>query len=171
MQQIKWFDRKFTFPDNQNIFPSIIDRLKGTSIRLFDKLKYINPDKLTVKAEGNWSIAENIGHLLDLEPIWQGRLADIIEGKTELRAADLKNTKTDLANHNEQNITALVNEFVKQRNITIAQLETLTEEDVFKFALHPRLKTPMRTIDLFLFVAEHDDHHLARITEIDRLLK
>jgi hypothetical protein len=24
----------------------------------------------------------------------------------------------------------------------------------------------MRTMDLFLFVAEHDDHHLARITEM-----
>ena len=29
----------------------------------------------------------------------------------------------------------------------------------------------MRTIDLFIFVAEHDDHHLARITEIVRTLK
>jgi hypothetical protein len=38
-------------------------------------------------------------------------------------------------------------------------------------ALHPRLKTPMRIIDLFLFVAEHDDHHLARITELARLIK
>jgi len=37
---------------------------------------------------------------------------------------------------------------------------------VFKSALHPRLKTPMRTMDLFLFVAEHDDHHLAKISEI-----
>jgi hypothetical protein len=44
----------------------------------------------------------------------------------------------------------------------------LKEEDVFKFSLHPRLKTPMRTIDLFTFVAEHDDHHLAKITEIVR---
>jgi hypothetical protein len=28
----------------------------------------------------------------------------------------------------------------------------------------------MRTMDLFLFVAEHDDHHLARITELARLI-
>jgi len=30
-------------------------------------------------------------------------------------------------------------------------------------ALHPRLGTPLRLIDHALFVAEHDDHHLARI--------
>jgi len=28
------------------------------------------------------------------------------------------------------------------------------------------MKKSMRTIDLLTFVAEHDDHHLAKITEI-----
>jgi hypothetical protein len=31
---------------------------------------------------------------------------------------------------------------------------------------HPRLKTPMRLVDHLFFVAEHDDHHLARIWEL-----
>jgi hypothetical protein len=31
---------------------------------------------------------------------------------------------------------------------------------------HPRLKTPMRLVDHLYFVAEHDDHHLARIREL-----
>jgi hypothetical protein len=31
-------------------------------------------------------------------------------------------------------------------------------------ALHPRLGTPMRLLDHVLFIAEHDDHHLARIS-------
>ena len=33
-------------------------------------------------------------------------------------------------------------------------------------AWHPRLDRPMRVIDLAIFAAEHDDHHLARITEL-----
>jgi hypothetical protein len=39
-----------------------------------------------------------------------------------------------------------------------------------QFGLHPRLKTPMRISDIFLFVAEHDDHHLARMSAIARHL-
>jgi hypothetical protein len=35
-------------------------------------------------------------------------------------------------------------------------------------AKHPRLGKPMRLIDLVLFVAEHDEHHLARITQLKR---
>lgn len=42
----------------------------------------------------------------------------------------------------------------------------LTDEQLTYSALHPRLKTPMRVIDLAYFVAEHDDHHLSRVREL-----
>jgi uncharacterized damage-inducible protein DinB len=168
MQQIKWFDRKFNFDTVQNIFPSIIERLSGTSLRLDYKLKFIDPSILTNKVENTWSIKENIGHLIDLEPLWQGRFQDIVNGELELRPTDLQNTNTDLANHNEKSIDQLLFDFKEIRQKTIVLIENIDETLVFKSALHPRLKTPMRTMDLFLFVAEHDDHHLARITEISK---
>jgi len=34
--------------------------------------------------------------------------------------------------------------------------------------VHPRLKQPMRLVDHLFFVAEHDDHHMARIWEMIR---
>jgi uncharacterized damage-inducible protein DinB len=171
MQQIRWFDRKFKFDSDQNIFPSLIERLSGTPLRLRHKIQSIDPRILKTKVDNTWSIQENIGHLTDLEPLWQGRLEDIRNGKQEMRAADLQNSKTDQANHNDRSIDELLFEFRKMREQTIELMENVDEELVFKFALHPRLKTPMRTMDLFLFVAEHDDHHLARITEIARLAR
>jgi nitronate monooxygenase len=35
-------------------------------------------------------------------------------------------------------------------------------------ALHPRLRVAMNVVDLAYFVSEHDDYHLARITELLR---
>lgn len=170
VNQVKWFDRQFNFHSDQNIFPSIIERLSGTPIRLKEKIRHIPQKILKATPDNKWSILENIGHLLDLEPLWFGRLNDILHNKKELRPADLSNRKTHTANHNDRDPEELVSEFSKERNKAISKLETLTEEDIFKSALHPRLKTPMRTMDLFLFVAEHDDHHLARITELYKLL-
>jgi uncharacterized damage-inducible protein DinB len=170
MQQVKWFERTFNFDTNQNIFPSILERLSGTILRLENKIKLINPAIVTNRINHTWSIQENIGHLTDLEPLWLGRFEDIKNGELELRFADLQNTKTDLANHNNKPIEELLAEFKTVRQQTISLLENIDEEIVFKSALHPRLKTPMRTMDLFLFVAEHDDHHLARITEISKLI-
>ncbi len=166
MKQINWFERKFDFTFQQNIFPSIIERLEGTSIRLESKVKHISPQLFAIKPEGKWSIKEHIGHLIDLEPLWQGRLLDILENKAFLRTTDLSNQKTDLAQHNKSEIGELLSLFAAMRNETIKQLRELSEDDIYQTALHPRLKQPMRTMDLFLFVAAHDDHHLVKITEI-----
>lgn len=166
MKQEKWFNRSFNFDNAQNIFPSILERLSGTPIRLEEKTQEVSENSLTFSIDNTWSIKENIGHLIDAEPLWQGRLDDIINCRIELRPADLQNTKTHLANHNTTSLPELLSTFRKIRQQTIIALQSIDEETVFKSALHPRLKTPMRTMDLFLFVAEHDDHHLARITEL-----
>ena len=171
MKQEKWFDRRFNFENNQNVFPSIIERLSGTPIRLEEKVKELSENILTFSMDKTWTIKENIGHLIDLETLWQGRLEDIINDQVELRSTDLQNTKTDLANHNRTSLQELLFEFRKIRKQTIETIQSINEETVFKSALHPRLNTPMRTMDLFLFVAEHDDHHLARITELIGIIK
>ena len=169
MEQVKWFDRNFNFEFTENIFPSILERLAGTPVRLEEKFKSIPSDILTRRINNTWTIKENAGHLVDVEPLWQGRLDDIISGLIELRPTDLQNNKTNLANHNEKPLNELLHSFRQVRQQTIAALEEIDEETIFKSALHPRLKTPMRTMDLFLFVAEHDDHHLARITKLARV--
>ena len=166
MKQIKWFDRRFDFSFEQNIFPSIIERLDGTYIRLKIKLEKIPSEVLEMKPNNAWSVKENLGHLCDLEPLWQGRLKDIIDGQEFLRPTDLENKKTDLAQHNQSSLEELLAKFKVLRDETVVSLKKLSDQDIYRTALHPRLKTPMRTMDLFLFVAEHDDHHLARITEI-----
>ena len=90
--------------------------------------------------------------------------------KEYLRPADLENKKTDLAEHNSKSLEDILDEFTNYRTKTLARLKNLNETEVFRYALHPRLKKPMRTMDLFQFVAEHDDHHLARISELQRKL-
>jgi uncharacterized damage-inducible protein DinB len=170
MQQIKWFERTFDSTSNQNIFPSILERLSGTPVRLEQKLTSLPADILSVRLDNTWTIKENVGHLTDLESLWQGRLEDILNNKTELRPTDLQNSRTTQANHDATATEKLLSDFRQIRQWTLKMLEPLNEEQIFKSALHPRLKTPMRTMDLFLFVAEHDDHHLARITELAKLI-
>jgi uncharacterized damage-inducible protein DinB len=171
MKQELWFSRKFDFSSEQNIFPAIIERLWGTPVRLEEKLRSVPPAITAVSIDGNWSIRQNVGHLTDLETLWQVRVDDILSGKSSMRPADLQNTKTHQANHNDVPLEVLLKDFRQIRNQTLDRLANLSEEDVFKSALHPRLNTPMRIMDLFLFVAEHDDHHLARISELLRRLE
>ena len=169
MQQVNWFDRDFTFHPQQNLLPSILERLAGTPVRLEEKLAGVTADLLTRHIETTWSIKENAGHLTDLESLWQGRIEDILTGKNELRPTDLQNSSTFRANHNATPTNKLLAAFRQARSETVQRLAALDEADAFKSALHPRLKVPMRVLDLALFVAEHDDHHLARVSELMRL--
>lgn len=171
MERVTWFERKFNFDYKDNIFPEILERLQQTPSRLTEIVQSIPEVLLPVRRQGKWSIKENIGHLTDLEPLWQLRLDDIISGAAELSPADLSNTKTDQANHNSKSAKELIHEFSMARNQTLLMLRKIDEHVIFKSSLHPRLKTPMRTMDLFLFVAEHDDHHLATISAIGNQLR
>ena len=166
MKKTEWFKRKFPVIDDNGILPPIIERLGGTPARLEDLAGNLNNALLTVKPGGKWSVKEEIGHLSDLEPLWLGRLEDILNGLPELRAADLTNQRTHTANHNTTDIKLLLQQFRTQRQLYVNRLRGLNDGQLLNSSLHPRLKTPMRIIDMAYFVAEHDDHHLASIREI-----
>jgi uncharacterized damage-inducible protein DinB len=165
----RWFDRRFELGLPPEAIPEIIERLRGTPARLEERLREVPPQVLTERYEGKWSIQENAGHLLDIEPLWDGRLDDLLAGAQELRSWDLTNRKTDEANHNSRPYEEILTAFRKARHRIVRRLEELEDAQLSATALHPRLRKPMTAADLFFFVAEHDDHHLARITNILKL--
>ncbi|WP_217602176.1 DinB family protein [Chitinophaga sp. GbtcB8] len=164
MKRTNWFDRKFSPIEDNGILPCIIERLEGTPARLAEKMKQINPTILSVSKDHKWSIKREIGHLIDLEPLWLDRAKEIIAGEPDLKKADLTNSKTQEADHDERDLMALITDFSKHRQYLVQLLRGLQDTDLDRSAKHPRLGTPMRIIDLAYFVAEHDDHHLAQIT-------
>jgi hypothetical protein len=52
-----------------------------------------------------------VGHLLDLEPLWLARVGDYAAASHQLTAVDLKNRKTDEANHNARPLEEILTEF------------------------------------------------------------
>jgi uncharacterized damage-inducible protein DinB len=168
---MKWFERSFPSGTPIWMYPSLLERLRGTPARLEERMKSISSTHHTVKLEDKWSIQENLGHLLDLEPLWSNRIDDILSNKEKLRPTDLANSATDQANHNAQVVQGLLEKFRTTRTAFIAKLEALKPTDFEKTALHPRLNTPMNVLDIMYFVAEHDDHHLGMITVMSKKLE
>lgn len=161
-----WFDRRFPFPIPIELFVETLERLRGTPARLEERVRDADEATTRRRQDGRWSVRENVGHLTDLEPLWLGRAVDLAEGREELRPADLQNRATDEANHNDIDLPVLLAAFRAERSTLIARLESFTPDMARRTASHPRLGTPMTVLDLAYFVAEHDDHHLARIGEI-----
>jgi len=161
-----WFERKFEFSFPLELLPNLRARLRGTPARLEETLRGHSQEILTGGPQGKWSAQEHAGHLLDLESLWLARLDDYVAGKDRLTPADLTNRKTDEANHNARPLEPLLAEFRAARATLLKRVDEL-EASLFARTLpHPRLKSPMRLADHLYFVAEHDDHHLARIWEL-----
>jgi len=164
-----WFDRKFVFDHLAEAdFPYVVERLRGTPARVEDKMKGLPSDLLARRDGESWSIQEHVGHLLDLDGLHEGRLDDYRTGAGVLRAADLRNRKTHEARHNERETGELLEAFRRARGRFVEALDTWPKNLVLASALHPRLQQPMRVVDMAFFVAEHDDHHLLRMTELAR---
>ncbi len=161
-----WFERKFEFSFPVELHPNVCARLRGTPARLEEALRGRSHEVLIRKAKGKWSAQEHAGHLLDLEALWLARVEDYVAGSEQLTVADLRNRKTDEADHNAHPLEQILTEFRSARERLLKSVEELDASLFGRAIPHPRLKTPMRLVDHLYFVAEHDDHHLARIWEL-----
>ena len=163
-----WIERTFHFDFPVGKMPDLLERLRGTPARVTERVAGLSGELLTRGDGQSWSIQENVGHLIDLGYLPLRRLEQIIAGEAVLIAADMKNEKTHLALYNQRDMNDLLGEFRRDRAALVARLESLSQSDWGKSALHPRLAQPMRIVDIVCFDAEHDDYHLARIGSLIR---
>lgn len=170
VQRIEWFKRKFTFDQLPVwMYPNVVERLRGVPVRLEDLTRGLSTEIHTKRDGDKWSIQEQAGHLLDLEPLGRSRLDDYEAGRDTLHAADMENRKTHEANHNANSIENILTMFRAERMEFVRRLDGYDEAFIQRTALHPRLQVKIRMLDLAFFIAEHDDHHLARISELKRM--
>jgi uncharacterized damage-inducible protein DinB len=150
------------------MFPNVIERLRGTPARVAEMTRGLAPEVLSRRDGERWSIQEHVGHLLDLGWLDLARVEDFEAGREVLTAADMTNRKTHEADHNSRDFADVLARFHAERADFVRRLEAFDEEAVARTSLHPRIKRPMRPADFAYFVAEHDDHHLAAISELIR---
>jgi len=161
-----WFERKFEFSFPVELYPNLCVRLRGTPPRLEEIVRAYPHARLVQRPEEKWSAQEHAGHLADLEPLWIARVDDYLAGAAELTPADLSNRKTHEAGHNRRGVEEILAEFRKARLRLVDRVAGREAVLLARSIPHPRLKQPMRLVDHLYFVAEHDDHHLARIWEL-----
>jgi hypothetical protein len=162
----KWFERKFEFSIPLEQWPNICARVRGTPARLEEFTSGVERAVLITRRNEKWSVQENAGHLLSLEALWIERVGDFLNGSGSLTVADLWNRATSDADYNAQSLDEILAAFREARGRLMRKIAGIGAAEFGRSLMHPRLKQPMRLVDHLYFVAEHDDHHLARILEL-----
>jgi hypothetical protein len=163
---LPWFERNLRFGHSFVMLPYFLERLSGTAIRMENKLIGVSDEILSNKLDGKWSIKQNIGHLAEVDLVANKRIDEMVNGAPTLSPAVF-----EPKDYNPWPIREVLDIFIKARKENIKKYESLSPEDLKKSSLHPRLKMQMTPNDLAWFDAEHDDHHLVRISDILRTLR
>jgi hypothetical protein len=166
MIQMPWTQRTFNFDFPIGVFPGIVERLRGTPARIAELVEGVPHAMLIRRIDERWSVNEHIGHLIDLDELDHTRLDEFMAGAATLSAADMSNRRTHEAGYNDVVTGTILDYFRARRSELVERLEELSDEQIGRTAMHPRLQKPMRLVDWTYFVAEHDDHHVARIREL-----
>jgi uncharacterized damage-inducible protein DinB len=161
-----WAERRFDFVHPAWMIEDFVERLRGLVPRLLPLLAGVDDDVARRRHEGKWSIAQNVGHLSDVEELWQERLEDLREGRATYAAADPARFQRAAERHQDRALSATVGELAERRARLVDALAKAPPALQRATAFHPRLKTMMRLVDCAQFYAEHDDHHLLRIREL-----
>ncbi|NOT75971.1 MAG: DinB family protein [Cyclobacteriaceae bacterium] len=160
MKTLPWFDRKFDFGLPVNMLPFFLERLEGTIIRIEHKVKGKNEKFLSEKFNDKWSVKQHIVHLAEVDQINNRRVDEMKAGVEVLSPAVFEPKDCNL-----WSIEKVLDYFRTARMENLAKYKSLSEAELAKSSIHPRLKVPMTAIDLAFFDAEHDDHHLLKISE------
>ena len=164
-----WLEKQFDFDFPASKYVEFLQFLRETPAKIEALVNDLPKEVLIRRDEDSWSIQENVGHFLTAESLFLGRLDDYGNDAAVLQPARFEDNPTDKANFNEKDIQWIIDHFSEQRSIFISRLDGLQPEDFEKAILHPRLDKPMRLCDMLLFHAQHDQHHLTRITELIEL--
>jgi uncharacterized damage-inducible protein DinB len=166
LERPPWAQRKFAFGQPEWMLAEYVERLRGLVPRLGPLLEGLGEDVARREHGGKWSIAQNVGHLSDVEELWQERLEDLRRGREAYTPADPVRFHGVAARHHERPLSATVRELAERRARLVEALAGASPELQRATAFHPRLKVQMRLVDCAQFYAEHDDHHLLRIREL-----
>ena len=165
-----WAERRFSFVHPPWMLADFIERLRGTAPRLEALVLDVNDADAHRQVEGKWSIAQNIGHLSDVEELWQERLDDLKKGKKTYSPAVGARFQELAMRHQASPVNAIIRELKDRRSRLVDALASASPELQQASAFHERLQVSMRLVDCAQFYSEHDDHHLLRIRRLRSML-
>ncbi len=117
MARLNWFERKFAFGFPAELYPEILERLRGTPVRLAARLDEIPDAVQTRRIDGGWSIREHAGHLADFDAgVFLSRVHAFLAGESAMPAADLTNAATTGAGHNGRSMAEVLDAAARARS-------------------------------------------------------
>ncbi len=166
MQLTPWNERHLPFGKGLEELPVLVERALGTPARLVHLTFHEPQERLSLRRSGSWSVKEHIGHLLYLDECMDGRVEDFMSRRPTLCSIELGDQERILALQHKRDLGDLLEEFRLRRNYLMHRVSNMDPGALRHRAQHPCRRIAMSVVDMVMYLAEHDDHHLAQMRSI-----
>lgn len=142
----------------------LLDELRNGKQVLLSLLEEIPEEKLTYAyAEGKWTLAEALVHMLDTERIFQYRALCIARNdKSEFPGFD-QDAYVPVSNANNRSKKDLIDEYVAVRDSSITLFASLDEEALIRVGVASGSKMSVRALGFI--TSGHQAHHVRILRE------
>ncbi|WP_421807298.1 DinB family protein [Flagellimonas sp.] len=143
---------------------NLLDELRNGKQVLLSLLEEIPEEKLTYAyAEGKWTLAEALVHMLDTERIFQYRALCIARNdKSEFPGFD-QDAYVPVSNANNRSKKDLIEEYVAVRDSSITLFASLDEEALQRVGVASGSKMSVRALGFI--TSGHQAHHVRILKE------
>ena len=169
MRLTPWNERTLPFGKGLEELHVLVERALGTPARLVHLTAHEPQERLSLRRSGCWSVKEHIGHLLYLDECMDGRVEDIMARRPTLCSIELSEQDRMLDLQRNRDLGDLLEEFRIRRNYLMHRVMNMDPGAIRHRSMHPCRRMAMTVVDMVMYLAEHDDHHLAQMRSILRM--
>lgn len=166
MIPIPWNRRTIPYGRSLDELPVLLERLLGTAERLQHMYTSASREKLLARVDGRWAAVDHLAHLLTLQERFVSRVEDFEHRRSMLCEIDLRDQGALIEQRRARSVVELLDEFRLKRLRFTSRIEQMRYQTLMHQAQHPCQRRELRPVDMLLWIAEHDDHHLASVRSL-----
>lgn len=145
------------------LYSALVCRLKTQHLALAEIVKHTDEKRLNKEPEpGKWSIKDNIAHLASYQPVFIGRIHQMLKGGTPVFNAYRADDEPDFIHARELSMAELMNKLNGNRRQILELITNLPDDDLLLQGTHPKYGT-LTITEWTEFFLLHEAHHLFTI--------
>ena len=148
------------------LYSSLVCRLKTQHLAVAEIVKYIDEQCLNRQPEPDkWSIKDNIAHLVSYQPVFIGRVHQILKGDKPVFSAYRADDESDFIEARGRSLEDLLSKLNGNRRQILELITNLPDDQQLLKGTHPKYGT-LTITEWTEFFLLHEAHHLFTIFKL-----
>ncbi|MGC4104404.1 DinB family protein [Ferruginibacter sp.] len=148
------------------LYPSIAERLQTQHLAIENIIQPLSNERLQLRPQpGKWNIHDNMAHLGSYQPVFIGRMQQILDNDTPAFSRYKADEDTEFMRWQKMDVVTLIQQMAEDRKNIHAFLLSLSTEQLNRTGKHAKYGT-LSIVQWTEFFLLHEAHHIFTIFQL-----